>query len=1125
MSDSNRVRLSKLSLALIVALAAAPAFAQNTSAALGGRVVAADGQPVAGAEVTITHAESGTSTKVTTDADGRYNARGLRVGGPYTVTVNKAGAGTDSENNVYLQLAPNSVNLNLASVLDTVTVVGTGGESVFSPTKMGAGTSVDQRTIQALPSTTGNIQDYMRLDPRVAFTDRASGSISAGGQNPRFNKITIDGVSASDTFGIEGNNMPTQRQPVSMEAIEALDISLSNYDVTVAGAAGANINAVTKSGGNTFHGSLYGTYRSSDWFGDYPARVSGSTLDVTGLPFDEFDDDTTYGFTLGGPILQDKLFFFANYEKLRQTDIGSAGGKSLGTNPLAAGGDFSATDVAEVQRIARDVWGFDAGGLQGGDTELEEYALKLDWNVNEDHRASLRYSKLEQTRVRPEASTASALSLSSNWYNHEKTVESYVGQLFSDWTDTFSTEFKVSFRDYDAVRVNSTTAPTVQVYFEDGNPTNAPTVGDFIRIGTERSSMGNALFTKTWNYFGAATWTLGDHDVKFGAEYSDNDIYNYFLQDSWGNYSFYGIDNFRNGIYFDYDLQYQTAPGSVPAIYSNKNLGLFVQDTWFVNSNLTLTFGVRGDKPSTSPQPNYNATFAAPQTVNPVTGAWTGGFGLDNSVTYGGGFLIQPRLGFNYTFDSERPTQLRGGVGLFQGDAPQVWVGNAYNSTGLNYVAYSNYRNCGYTGPAPIGANATCLTTPFNPNGLSPTIPPSASANRNVNVIAPDFALPSVWKANLAVEHELPWHGLVASAELLLTDVKDGLYYQTLNVGPGFIGPDGRALYWNPNSVRPFGNTSTGATATNPARFRNNSFFGDVFLINNTNKGKSQQFTVSLTQPFSVDSDWSWTLGYTYTNATEVGSLTSSTAGSGYGSQLGFNVNEEVSNTARYEIQDRFTGSLEWNHKFFGDYETRVGVVYEGRSGRPYSYIFNNDANGDNRTFNDLFYVPAAGEVLFGSLNPTTGAFTRDPVMEQRFWDWLYANPDLAKYMGSEAPENAFRAGWVNTFDVRIAQELPGFFDGHKSKIWLDIQNIGNMLNDDWGHIVDYGFNANNAVANLVGICRVNCPAGMTGKYVYGYRSGTEFGQATALGLPTNADGQTNGISQWSLQVGLKYEF
>jgi hypothetical protein len=951
--------------------------------------------------------------------------------------------------------------------------------------------------------------------------------------NPRFNKISIDGVSASDTFGIEGNNLPTQRQPVSMQAIEAIDINLSNYDVTMAGAAGANVNAVTKSGTNEFHGSVYGMFRDSDWFGNYPARVAGSTVDVTGLPFDEFDTDRTLGFTFGGPILKDKLFFFANYEKLKQTEIASAGGKSLGTNPLAAQGDFTAADVAEIQRIAQDVWGFDAGGLVGGDTELEEYALKLDWNINENHRANLRYSKLEQTRVRPETSSASTLSLSSNWYNHEKTVESWVGQVFSDWTENFSTEFKVSNRKYDAVRVNPTTAPTVQIYFEDGIAGNAPTFGDLVRIGTERSSMGNALYTDTWNYLGSATWTLGDHDVKFGGEYSDSDLYNYFLQDSWGNYSFYGINNFRNGIYFDYDLQYQTAPGSVPAQYHNKGLGLFVQDTWYVNSNLTLTFGIRGDKPSTDPQPAYNATFAAPQTINPVTGAWTGGFGYDNSLTYNGDFLIQPRFGFNYTFDGDHQMQLRGGLGLFQGDAPQVWVGNSYNSNGLNYIAYSNYRNCLYPntagspiGPPPSGANATCLTALFNPDGLNPTIPPAASAVRNVNTVAPDFALPSVWKTNLAFETETGWYDTVFSAEILLTDIKDGLFYQTLNVGPGYIGPDGRVLYWNPTSPRPFGNTSTGATQTNPARYRNNSTFGDVYLIDNTNKGKTQQLTFMLQRPFARDRDWAWSFGYTYTNATEVGSLTSSTAGSGYGSQLGFNVNEESSNTSRYEIKDRFSGTLDWKHTFFGDYETRVGVVYEGRSGRPYSYIFTGDANGDSRTFNDLFYVPnGPGDVLFGSLNSTTGAFTPNAAMEQAFWTYMGTQDRLMAYHGTYAPENGFRAGFVNTFDVRFTQELPGFFEGHKSQVWVDVQNFGNLLNKDWGHIVDYGFNANLPVASLVGICRVNCPAGSAGKYVYGYRSGTEFGQATALGMPTNADGMTNGISQWSVQVGFKYEF
>jgi hypothetical protein len=515
-----------------------------------------------------------------------------------------------------------------------------------------------------------------------------------------------------------------------------------------------------------------------------------------------------------------------------------------------------------------------------------------------------------------------------------------------------------------------------------------------------------------------------------------------------------------------------------------------------------------------------------------VTGRWTGGFGLDNTNTVDGDYIIQPRVGFNYTFDSDRPTQMRGGIGLFQGDSPQVWISNAYQSTGLNYIAYSNYRHCDYTGPLPGTPNSTCLTGDFNPDGLNPTVPPSASANRNVNVIAPDFELPSVWKANLAFDHELPWYGMVVSAEALFSNVKNGLFYRTLNVGPGFTGPDGRTLYWNPDSPRPFGNTSSclnssfpcnapNPTAANPSRFNNNSFFGDVYLLENTSEGEGQQLTVSLSKPFSEESDWSWMFGYTYTNATEVGALTSSTAGSGFGSQYGFSINEPEATTARYEIKDRFSGALNWSHKFFGDYETQVGLFYEGRSGRPFSYIFAGDANGDARTFNDLFYVPdGPGDVLFGSLalNPVTNAyeFTANPAMEAAFFSWLEANPELAAYRGTYAQENAFRADWVNTFDLRFSQELPGFRDDHRGSLWLDIFNVGNLINDDWGHVVDYGFSGNQAVATLIGIYE--------GQYVYGYRSGTEFGQNNEA-VPTDADGQTNGISQWSVQIGFKYEF
>jgi outer membrane receptor for ferrienterochelin and colicin len=1086
---NRQFRVKRLAGALAVLLAASSVHAQNTSANLAGRITATDGSPLTGADVTIVHTPSGTTSRATTDADGRYNARGLRVGGPYTVTVQKVGYQGEASQNVFLLLGEtSSVNVDLdpasTTSLDAVEVVAAAGVSVFSAESMGAGTSVSRQEIESLPSINGNIQDYMRLDPRVAFTDRASGSISAGGQNPRFNKITIDGVSASDTFGLEGNNLPTQRQPASMETIEAIDVSLSNYDVIYAGAAGANVNAVTKSGTNEFHGSVYGYVRDGEWFGEHP---------LTGAEFTEFEDEQTYGATFGGPIFTDRLFFFANYEKFTRAKPTP----DLSSTPLGNGGDFDAADVAEVQRISQ-LYGFDAGGLTGnGDTELEEKAIKLDWNISEDHRANFRYSDLEQARVRPEGSTASALALSSNWYNHVKTVESYVGQIFSDWSDNFSTEFKASYRDYSAIRVNPTNAPTIQIYFDDGNNANQITAGDFIRLGTERSSGGNALTTETWNYFGAATWTVGDHDIKFGAEYSDNEIYNFFLQDAYGNYSFYGLENYARGEYFDYDVSLETSPGSIPAEFATENLGFFLQDTWYATSNLTVSLGVRADRPETDPQPTFNACFATPRVGNNTGPAScpNGGFGLDNSNTYKDDFIIQPRFGFNYTFDWDRPTQLRGGLGLFQGDAPNVWVSNSYQSTGLNFISYQNITN--FAG------------VPFTADGLNPSVPPAGTAVRNVNVIAEDFELPSVWKANLAFDHELPWWGVVATAELLVTEVENALFYRTLNIGAGYLGPDGRALFWNP--------AAPNFLSTNNNRFGRNAFFGDVFLLENSSKGRSQQLTLMLQKPFTAESEFSWSAGYTYTNADEVGALTSSTAGSGFGSQYNFSTNEELSNTARYEIKNRFTGSLNWRHSFFGDYATSAGLFYEGRSGRPFSYIFTGDANGDSRTFNDLFYVPSGrGDVLFGTIS-NAGAFTANPQAENDFFNWLEGRPDLQAYAGQYAPENGFRAGWVNTFDLRFSQELPGFFKEHRSEIWLDVQNVGNLINEDWGHVLDYGFNANQAVASLVGI--------HDGRYVYNYRAGTEFGQSTALVVPTDADGQSNGVSQWSLQVGFRYKF
>ncbi|QYR52540.1 TonB-dependent receptor [Lysobacter soyae] len=1064
MRNPNQLRKSKLALGLMAALVAAPVFAQSTSASVGGQVTA-NGSPVAGAEVVITHVESGTTSRVTTDANGRYNARGLRVGGPYTIAVNKAGSGSDTENNVYLSVNQTTqVDAQLeggtaAGTFDAITVSAIDA-AVFSPLKAGAGTNVTRQTLESLPSSSGNIQDYMRLDPRVTFIDRASGSISAAGQNPRYNSIRVDGVSASDTFGLEGNNMPTRRQPVAMDAIEALDIDLSNYDVTITGGTGAVVNAVTKSGTNEFHGSIYSTFRDGEWFGRAPRNYG---LDkVNGDTFKGFTQEKTLGATLGGPIVKDKLFFFANYEKFEQ----AAPGADLAASPYGAG-RISDADIARVQSTFQSRYGVPAGGLvSNGDTTLTERALKLDWNISDAHRMSVRYSDLEQSKLRLNGFSTTAASLSSYWYQHDKNIKNYVAQLFSDWSDNFSTEMKVSFRDYAAVR-NTPTEGTPEIRISYGTSLTDGVAGSpYLFLGTEVNSQYNELYTKTWNYYGAGTWILGNHNIKFGADYATNDIYNVFAPYVDGQYYYNNVNAFVANTP-SYSLVRTPLNGDVDnmaAKYKYNALGLFVQDQWYVTDALTLTYGLRADRYTTDHKPPYNA---AAQSV----------WGYNNTDIGGGKFLIQPRIGFNYKLSDDSLAQIRGGVGLFQGDSPQVWLGNSFNTYGPNYTQVERYYNSTRT----------------------PT-PPSQS----VNFLSPDFEQPSVWKANLALDVGLPWYNMIFSAELMATEANTSLYYKRLDlVSPTRQGPDGRDMYW--------ANTPTLNTT---ARSKRPNGWGDVFLLEASDKGSSQQFTVSLSKPFTKTSDWSWSLAYTYTNANEISALTSSTASSGWGTNPVFNANDDAVGRSRYEIRDRLSGNLTWKHNFFGDYQTKVGLVYEGRSGRPYSWVYFNDMNGDSRTFNDLLYVPSGrGDVQFGTLSGT-GVFTNNQAMEDAFFAYLDGNRQLSRYKGRVAPVNGGRASWVNLFDLRLSQELPGFWKGHKAELWMDVQNVGNMISRDWGNVIDYGFNSSSAVANYVGIN----PA--TGKYVYSYTSAQTPNVANG-----DADGFNVGISQWSVSVGLRYKF
>jgi|JI8StandDraft_2_1071088.scaffolds.fasta_scaffold15361_1 hypothetical protein len=1113
MNYRSKVRYSKLALGLAIALASAPAMAQNTTANIGGRVTAGE-SAVPGAQVVITHIPSGTSAQAVSDASGRYAARGLRVGGPYIVTITKDGK-TETIENVFLQLAQTTqvdaaIGASAETTLETVEVTADNlGATPFSSTAMGAGTTVTSDQLESFASIQRSLQDYARLDPRLSQSDKSRSEISAAGQNSRYNSVTIDGVNTSDSFGLESNNLPTIKQPISIDAIQEVQVNISNYDVTQKGYVGANINAVTKSGTNELRGSLYHVYRNDDFYGENAA----------GAPFAGITDEKTWGLTLGGPLVKDRLFFFLSYEDFRR------GEQAPDFGPIGSGAsnivNITPQQITDVQNIARTTWGMGIGEPNvpdGIETRVEDILLKLDWNISDNHRATFRYNKTDQSDVVYPGFNSSRLSLSSNWYSQGKTFESYVGEWFADWSDVFSTEAKVSYRGYESVPTNFSRLPTVTVTVVDANGSNRS-----LLFGTDQFRHANELITDTYTGYFAGTLFAGDHEIKAGFDYDRNEVFNLFLDSSYGVYTFgcvnssatytysFGavncatssvalrnqaiLENFRLGRYSFNSFRTATS-GNVrdaAADFTLENYGFFLQDTWAVNYNLTLMAGLRYDLPNVGDKPIFNQDA-------------TTAFGIRNDATIDGNGLFQPRLGFNYTFDTDRPTQLRGGIGLFQGAAANVWLANPFTNNGRTIQVF------GCSGSA-CNVPASTVGTRFNPN---PDSQPRVGGNpvADVDLISSELEQPSLWKANLAFDTELPWGGLVAQAELLLTRVESAIAYEHLNLGGATRqGSDGRNLYWSVNGLNPNNWSAAGVGTSVGVRALRNPSFRDVLLAKPTSKGEAQTLTLALSRP--MRDDWAWSLGYNYTNATEVSPLTSSRAISNWDGRAVFNPNEEVAGRANYEIRDRFVGSVSWQKYFFDGLKTSFAVFYEGRSGRPYSWTYNNDLNGDGIDGNDLMYIPTG----FGSGEV---AFRGGVAEEQRFWDIVNAN-GLNRFAGGVVDRNSGTNPWVNSFDLRISQELPGFFEGDKFTLALDVLNVGNLLNKDWGLIDEITF-AGGTSSLIPGN---NIRGGFTRSFVN--YAGVDAQGRYVYSLQPNVEGLNRrdnfGQSRWAAQLTLRYSF
>ena len=987
-----------LTLTATIFLLAGTAHAQGTSSSIRVVVTDASGAAVGNVDVEITHVPTGRLQTSTTTGSGVVTARGLAVGGPYTVRVAQ-GSGYESNTieGITLELDETEViALNVsAESIEEITVV---GKQMVQALRAGVGRDFDRSQIDSTPSIARDFVSLLATEPKILVDNSVARgpAVSMAGQNFRFNSVTIDGVAQNDNFGLSKNASATQRTPISIDAIEAISVNIAPYDVTYGNFIGGNINIVTKSGTNDLEGSAYYFKTSDSWTGNKSKGVN--------LAIADFKEDT-YGFTLGGPIVKDKLFFFVNYEKFETTVPSN-------TQTLDNIAGVTQADVDRVRSVMVEEYGFDPGPFAASDKDQDEkILLKVDWNINDDHRAVVTYQVADGDVLFDDFPEVAVLQ--SNRYNINEKLTSFSAQLFSNWTDRLSTEFKVGFKDVENRQVSvDTTTPDFLIFTAGGGSIAAG--GDRFRHTNELDNKSRVLKLK-------ADYDFGDHLLTAGVEQEEYEVRNLFLPFSNGQYAFFGIDALEARD-FGFALYGNANPGqSAEANFKLAINSLYVQDEWTVSDTLTMKFGVRYDKYKNDDPIPLNPA------VSPI-------HGFDNTNNLDGNDLVLPRFGFNWAVTDD--LTLRGGAGLFGGGVPLIILSNSYSGNGVTRT-FANFMEAGFS-QAHADAFAAAAAALPDPTAAFTNFHQFIGYNPNsdVDFISPDFEVLSTWKYSLGADYVFgdDWF---LRADVVLTDVKDG--YNVYEGRRNQVGaaPDGRPVYDAP------------------------AFQGGHYIVTNTNQGKSTVFTLGLDKSFDTSFGmFDINVGYANQNVDELRSYNRFIGYETYAFDAQPDLNNGQVAPSKYEVEHRITANLRWSKELFGDNMTSLGLVYAGRSGRHYSYVFR--SSEVNQTFGGnfladfgsegdnpgpmLFYVPT------GTNDPLV---TGDAAFLADLDTFISSEGCLAASRGSITTRNACETDWVNIVSLRLQQEI-GVFGDTKIDLFFDVENIGNLINDDWGRIDSY---------------------------------------------------------------------
>ena len=1067
---SSSLKLMRVAVAAALAVGmSTTALANTTTSSIRGNVATDSGVIFPNASVTIVHTPSGTVSTTTTNDSGAFSARSLRVGGPYSIEI----SGPDFKNvtidDVYLSLDQAlslPVTVQAMGAMEEITVTAQRlGQTGFQ--NEGLSTTLGLQALQEVISIDRDITDAAQLDPFASVNVQSGGAkeLSIAGANNRFNSLTIDGVALNDRFGLNANGYPSQRSPISYDAIESLSIQTAPFDVEYNGFTGGTINAVTKSGTNRFEGSV-GYYSTDD-------SMIGDKNGDNDFDFN-FEEETMVA-TFGGPIIKDKLFFFVAYDKYEEVaplQRGPAGSGALNTEA-----DITSDDVAQVAQIVNSVWGFDIGGFNKGPAEDEKILANVDWNISENHRAKFTYIQTEGNTIREQngnnfLASDNRLGASSAWYDRSEEVESVIGHLFSDWSNNFSTEFKIA----------STTQATGQ---DSLNGAEFPSMAVLLRevegeenylvFGPDRFRHGNELDQDFFQIKFVAEYSLGDHLIKAGIEREEVDVNNLFAQNSEGSYVFDSVA----------DLQSATASGllynnavtndenDLRAIWGYDYMSMYIQDSWNVRSDLEVDFGVRYDRYASNGSIRLNSNFVQR-------------YGYANTTDIDGLDVVLPRLSFKW-YASESTT-VRGGIGRFSGGSPGVWISNSYSNDGV----ISDSSNA--FGVVNVPTSPDAATGQYIPADVLAALS-SESPDGSVNALSPDFEIPTTTKFSIGVAHQRDLGALgedwLLSADVLHNTLDNTSYwYDQRCEQPVSTAPDGRGVY-----------DCGGAP--------------EAIVVGSFDGGESTLFALSATKEWDTKAGrFDLFASYTHADVKDIGYGTSSTATSNYSDFAAYDRQSPREGISNFQVEHMFKLRANWRKELVPGYETRVSLFATRRSGQPYSYTFSENNNcvldvGGGRcareSRNDdaghLLYVPAGiNDPLF-----SPASFGGDAAAQQAFIDYIDGS-ELAQYRGGIAARNGDNSPMTTIVDLRLQQELPALSSDHSFKLFLDIENLGNLLNDDWGRIERTRYEYERDVVSAV----IN-----NGQYEY---------------LRLNSDRSIKNFevlsqSVWQLQIGLKYEF